>query len=190
MEDNRIVQEVLGGNQSAFRAIVERYQDRVFRTCLGMLRDREDAEDVAQDVFVEVYNSLGSFRGEAKLSTWIYRIAVTKALDHIRKKNRKKRFARVQSLFAGDMEEPAEESPRAHPGLRLEEQERGDILMRHIDRLPENQKAALLLFSADGLSYQEISEVLRTTVPVVESLIFRARLTLRKRLYAFYRNHC
>jgi len=190
MEDNGIVQEVLAGSQSAFRTIVERYQDRVYGTCLNILHDREDAEDVAQEVFMEVYGSLRSFRGEAKLSTWIYRIAVTKSLDLIRRRKRKKRFAQVQSLFADHTEEPAEDATRAHPGIRLEEKERGEILLRHIDRLPENQRAALLLFSADGLSYQEISEVLSTTVPAVESLIFRARSTLKKRLYRFYREHC
>jgi len=190
MEESREVQQVLAGDQSAFRAIVERYQDRVYVTCMNMLHDNEDAEDVAQEVFLEVYNSLRSFRGEAKLSTWIYRIAVTKSLDLIRRRKRKKRFAQVQSLFAPHTEEPAGEESGAHPGLRLEEAERGRILRRHIDRLPENQKAALLMFTADGLSYQEISEVLRTTVPAVESLIFRARSTLRKRLYAFYRDHC
>ncbi|HTO92759.1 MAG TPA: sigma-70 family RNA polymerase sigma factor [Bacteroidota bacterium] len=190
MEESREIQQVLEGDQSAFRAIVERYQDRVYGTCLNMLQDREDAEDIAQEVFLEVYNSLRSFRREAKLSTWIYRIAVTKSLDLIRRRKRKKRFAHVQSLFAPHAEEPAGEAQEAHPDVRLEEEERGRILMRHIDRLPESQRAALLMFTSDGLSYQEISDVLRTTVPAVESLIFRARRTLRKRLYDFYRKHC
>jgi len=190
MEESSEVQQVLAGDQTAFRAIVERYQDRVYSTCMHMLHDREDAEDVAQEVFVEVYSSLRSFRGEAKLSTWIYRIAVTKSLDLIRRRKRKKRFAHVQSIFAPEADEPAADAHTAHPDARLEEEERGRILLRHIDRLPENQKAALLMFTADGLSYQEISDVLRTTVPAVESLIFRARSTLKKRLYAFYRDNC
>ena len=84
MEDRDLVQEVLSGKNSAFRALVEEYQDRVFNACLNVLRDREDAEDVAQEVFIEVFNSLRSFRGDSKLSTWIYRIAVSKSLDLLR----------------------------------------------------------------------------------------------------------
>ena len=84
MEDRDLVQEVLSGKNSAFRALVEEYQDRVFNACLNVLRDREDAEDVAQEVFIEVFNSLRSFRGDSNLSTWIYRIAVSKSLDRLR----------------------------------------------------------------------------------------------------------
>lgn len=189
MKETELVQEVLAGSNSAFRALVDAYQDRVFNACLNVLHDREDAEDVAQEVFVEVFNSLRSFRGDAKLSTWMYRIALSKSLDLVRRKKRKKRFAVVQSLFAPDAGEPEDASGLGHPGIRLEDKERGEVLFSHIDRLPENQRVALLLYSADGLSYREISEILRTSVPAVESLIFRARTTLKKRLYAFYREH-
>ena len=189
MEDRDLVQEVLAGRDSAFRRLVAEYQDRVFNACLNVVHDREDAEDVAQEVFIEVFDSLRSFRGDSKLSTWIYRIAVSKSLDLVRWRKRKKRFAVVQSLFVPGGADPEDRAGDAHPGIQLEDKERAEVLFRHIDRLPENQRAALLLHSADGLSYAEIGEILRTSVPSVESLIFRARTTLRKRLRKFYREH-
>jgi RNA polymerase sigma-70 factor (ECF subfamily) len=186
MEDRELIQEVISGNTSAFRSLVEEYQGRVFNACLNVLHDREDAEDVAQEVFIEVFNSLRTFRGDSKLSTWIYRIAVSKSLDLVRWKKRKKRFAVVQSLFDPDAGEPEDRDRSGHPGIRLEEKERRAVLFDTIDRLAENQRAALLLYCADGLSYKEISEVLRISVPAVESLIFRARTTLKKKLNDYY----
>ena len=186
MEDRELIQEVIAGDSSAFRALVEEYQARVFNACLNVLHDREDAEDVAQEVFVEVFDSLRTFRGDSKLSTWIYRIAVSKSLDLVRWKKRKKRFAVVQSLFEPHAGEPEDRDRSGHPGIRLEEKERGAILFDHIDRLAENQRAALLLHCADGLSYREVSEVLGVSVPAVESLIFRARTTLKKTLNDFF----
>ncbi len=186
MEDRELVQEVLSGNTSAFRALVEEYQGRVFNACLNVLHDREDAEDVSQEVFMEVFDSLRAFRGDSKLSTWIYRIAVSKSLDLVRWKKRKKRFAVVRSLFDPDAGEPEDPDRSGHPGIRLEDKERGAILFDQIDRLAENQRAALLLYCADGLSYREVGEVLRISVSAVESLIFRARTALKKNLNGFY----
>jgi RNA polymerase sigma-70 factor (ECF subfamily) len=124
MEDRDLVQEVLSGKNSAFRALVEEYQERVFNACLSVVHDREDAEDVAQEVFIEVFNSLRSFRGDAKLSTWIYRIAVSKSLDLIRWRKRKKRFGVVQSLFEADADEPEDREGLGHPGICREDADR------------------------------------------------------------------
>ena len=86
-------------DESAFKTIVETWQNMVYNTALGIVQFPEDAEDIAQEVFVRVYESINSFKGESKFSTWIYRITVTRSLDHLRRKKRKKRFAFVESLF-------------------------------------------------------------------------------------------
>jgi len=83
MEDREIVLKILDGDHRAFQILVEKYQEMVFRTCMGLLHNPDDADDIAQEVFVEVYESLGYFRHEAKLSTWIYRIAVNKSLNYL-----------------------------------------------------------------------------------------------------------
>ena len=88
----------------SFKELVETFKDNVYNTCFGFLRNAEDAQDVAQEVFIEVFESIDGFREDAKLSTWIYRIAVTKSLEYLRWKKRKKRWAMVQSLWNSEGE--------------------------------------------------------------------------------------
>ncbi len=174
---------------AVFRSWVGHNQDRVFNTCLGFLHNKEDAEDVTQEVFVEVHHSLASFRGDSQLSTWVYRIAVTKSLDHLRWKKRKKRFGFLQSLVGAEGEDIDVADEFSHPGVQLEDKERAQVLFRHIDKLPENQRIALTMHMVEGLSHKEIGEVMSVSVSSVESLIFRARSTLKKRLFDFYKNN-
>lgn len=175
------------GDRKAFDYLVENYQDRVFNSCLGILRNAADAEDIAQEVFVEVYRSVKNFKEEAKLSTWIYRIAVTKSLDHLRSKKRKKRYAFVSQLFSEETGQPRYDPPDfVHPGVQLENKEMAAYLFKAIEELPENQKVAFTLHKVEGLSYQEISEVMETTVASVESLMFRAKQNLKNLLEEYY----
>ena len=158
----------------------------VYNTALGIVQNPEDAEDVAQEVFVQLYESIKSFKGESKLSTWLYRITVSKAMDHLRKKKRKKRFAYVQSLF-GVNEELLHDPPDfVHPGVSLDNKEKAKELFKAIDQLPAKQKIAFTLNRIEGLSYQEISEIMKLTVASVESLLHRARKNLRKNLETYY----
>lgn len=89
LSEEKLVQELKEGSETAFKHVVDSYQNMVYNTCLSIVRSEEDAEDIAQDVFVQVYQSIGAFKGESKLSTWIYRIATTKSLDFERKKSEK-----------------------------------------------------------------------------------------------------
>ena len=158
----------------------------VYNTSLGIVQNPEDAEDVAQEVFVQVYESVGQFKGDSKVSTWIYRIAVTKSLDHLRKKKRKKRFAFLQSLFGVNEEEVRHEPDFHHPGVALENKENAAVLFQAIDKLPDNQKVAFTLHKVEGLSYQEVAEVMESTVSSVESLMHRAKGNLKKYLTEYY----
>jgi RNA polymerase sigma-70 factor (ECF subfamily) len=193
MEDRILVETFISSRSvaeknSAFRNLVQQFQDRVFNTCLGFLHNKEDAEDVSQEVFVEVHNSLAGFRGDSQLSTWVYRIAVTKSLDHLRWKKRKKRFGFLQSLVGAEGEEIDVADELSHPGVQMEDKERAEILFAHVEKLPENQRIALTMHMVEGLSYKEIGEMMAVSVSSVESLIFRARSTLKKKLYDFYKN--
>jgi RNA polymerase sigma factor (sigma-70 family) len=175
-----LIQKLQQGDEAAFKYLVDSYQDRVYNTALGVVQNPQDAEDVAQEVFIQVYRSIGSFKGDAKLSTWLYRIATTRALDLLRSKKSKKRFGIIQRLF-GEGNEPVFEIPEFHhPGIALEQKENAAKLFRAISQLPENQKIAFTLHKLEDLSYQEVSEVMKTTVPAVESLMHRAKMNLKK----------
>lgn len=168
---------------SDFRSIVEQHQDRVLNICYKFLHNREDAEDTAQEVFMEVFRSLEQFRGDARMSTWIHRIAVTKSLDLIRKRKRKKRIGSAKRIIgiSETREEPAG-SPRYRPDTQIEETESREILHRAIDRLPDTQKIALSLSQIEGFSYKETAAIMETSLGSVESLVFRAKKNLKKYL--------
>ena len=182
MNELELIQRLRAGDELAFKSLVDTYQDMVFNTALGIVQNSEDAEDVAQEVFIQVYRSIDQFKGDAKLSTWMYRITTTKALDHIRSRKRKKRFAFITSLFGTNDELLHEPVDFQHPGVSLDRKEQAALLFKMIDKLPENQKIAFNLHKTEELSYQEIADVMQVSVSAVESLLFRARQNLRKLL--------
>jgi RNA polymerase sigma-70 factor (ECF subfamily) len=180
VNEHELIEGLRKGNEMAFKFLVDTYQDRVFNTAIGIVQNAEDAEDVAQEVFIQVFRSIHGFKGESKLSTWIYRITTTRALDLLRSRKSKKRFGFIQRLF-GDGNEPLHEIPDFnHPGVSLDRKENAAKLFKAIAQLPENQKTAFTLHKLEDLSYQEISEVMQTSVPAVESLMHRAKQNLRK----------
>uniref|UniRef100_B3EM30 RNA polymerase sigma factor n=1 Tax=Chlorobium phaeobacteroides (strain BS1) TaxID=331678 RepID=B3EM30_CHLPB len=172
-----------------FSTIVAEHQDMVLNTCFRFVLNREDAEDIAQEVFIEAYRSLENFRKESKLSTWLYRIAVTKSLDHLRKKKRKKRFSSLKRVIG--LHDPTEElalpSSTATPEEVLSGNERTEILQDALSSLPDNQKTAFLLSKYDGYSNQEIADIMQTTVSAVESLVHRAKKSLQNKLEKHYK---
>ena len=172
-----------------FKTIVDTWQDMVYNTVLGILQNAEDAEDVSQEVFIQVYESLDTFKGESKLSTWLYRIAVSKSLDHLRRKKRKKRFAFVQSLFGKNDELVNDPPDFFHPGVSLENKENAAILFKAIAALPQNQNTAFVLSKVEGLSYREISEVMKTSEAAIDSLLHRAKTNLKKSLEDYYQQY-
>lgn len=180
MNETELIQQLRDGDEQAFKYLVETYQDMVFNTALGVVQNAEDAEDVSQEVFIRVYRSIHTFKGDSKISTWIYRITVSCALDLIRSRKSKKRFTFLQRLF-GEQNEPLHELPDFHhPGVQLDQKENAARLFKAIDKLPDNQKTAFILHKLEDLSYQEISDVMQTSVSAVESLMHRAKQNLRK----------
>lgn len=173
------------GDEHSFRKLVSDYASKVFNTSIGIIQNQHDAEDVTQEVFTEIFQSISKFKGESKLSTWIYRITVSKSLEFLRKKKRKKRFGFIQELFADDSSLIVVPD-FYHPGVQLENKERAKILFAAIQKLPENQKTAFVLSKIEDLSYAEIADVMKTSLSSVESLLFRAKQNLQKLLGKYY----
>lgn len=187
MDEKHFIQALQKGSQQAFYELIEQFQQQVLNTCLGFAPRMQDAEDLTQEVFLEVFRSVENFRGESKLSTWLYRIAVRKCLEHIRHHNRQKRWASAKGLLGLDAPEAqAMASSFDHPGVELENQERSKIIFSKMEELPENQHTAFVLHKIEGMSHHEISEVMKVSVSSVESLIFRAKQNLQKKLKSYY----
>jgi RNA polymerase sigma factor (sigma-70 family) len=173
-------------DRAAFKKIVDTWQEMVYNTAVGILQNAEDAEDVMQETFIQVFESISTFKGESKFSTWIYRITVSKAMDHIRKKKRKKRFAFIQSLY-GKNDKPLIDPPDFfHPGISMEKKENAAVLFKAMEQLPPNQKTAFALNKVEGLSYLEIGEVMKLSESAVDALLHRAKANLKKILKEYY----
>lgn len=187
MQEQELIEKLKQGDEEAFKFMVTSWQDMVYNTALGLVQSEMDAEDVAQEVFVKVWESIDGFKGESKLSTWLYRITVTKSLDYLRSRKRKKRFAYVQSLFGLNEELVIDPPDFQHPGVLSEKKQLSVSLFKAVAELPEQQKAAFVLSRVEGLNHKQVSEILETSVPAVESLLQRAKSNLKKKLENVYR---
>jgi RNA polymerase sigma-70 factor (ECF subfamily) len=164
-----------------FQDIYNQYNALVYNLALNYVQNIEDAEEITQDVFVQVYNSLEKFEEKSTVKTWLYRITINKCLDFIKHKNSKKRFF----IFGNKSQNETEylnSSNFEHPGILLENKEKAAQLYGVINELSENQKTAFILSKIDGVSNSEIATVMQLSVSSVESLIFRAKTTLKEKL--------
>ena len=187
MTEEHFIDLLKKGDQDAFRTLLSQYSDRVFNTALGLLQHQEDAEDITQEVFVEVYQSIPAFRLQSKLSTWIYRITVTKSLELLRSNKRKKRSGIVLSLFGKEQRiNVSTNEPFYHPGVSLENKEMSAVLFKAIQQLPLHQRTAFTLHKLEAMSYAELAGVMNVSVSSVESLLFRAKQKLKMLLGNYY----
>jgi RNA polymerase sigma-70 factor (ECF subfamily) len=189
MSENEILEKLQTGSETAFSELVENYKRQVINTCYGLVHNSEDAEDIAQDVFIEVFRSVQNFRGESKISTWLYRIAVNRSLNHIRDNKKRKWFQSFEDLVK-EKNVHLQHQVSESPVVELENLQRANILHEAIGSLPENQKTAFTLNKYEDLSYREIAEIMDVSVASVESLIHRAKTGLQKKLYNCYKKKC
>jgi RNA polymerase sigma factor (sigma-70 family) len=155
----------------------------VYNLALNYVQNIEDAQEVTQDVFVAVYQSLNSFQENSSLSTWMHRITINRSLDFLKAKQRKKRFAFLTSLFFDDSNDLKHNPPEYnHPGILLEHKEGLDNLFKKINELPDNQKTALILHKIEQKSQAEVAEIMNISPKAVESLIQRAKTNLSKKI--------
>jgi len=187
MIEKELVKKLQQADQLTFKYFVDQYQNKVLNTCWGFVKNSSEAEDLTQEVFIEIFESIQGFKHESRLSTYVYRIAVNKSLDYIRKQKRQKRWGNFLSIMGWSDSSEIPDIPNwEHPGVTLENKERASILIKQVETLPEKQRVAFTLHKIEGLPYQEIAEVMQVTLASVESLIFRANQSLRKKLQHYY----
>jgi RNA polymerase sigma-70 factor, ECF subfamily len=189
MTDAELIQRVIDHDETAFKLLVEKYQSVVYNACYHLVRQYDDAEDIAQEVFIEVFESITQFRQESKLSTWLYRIAINKSLNHLRKNKWGKLFKTIEHYLSGEINVKfdIEDTTANDTPENIEYKERGKMLQLAIDSLPKNQRIAFTMHKLEDLSYQQIAGIMELSLSSVESLIHRAKLNLQKRLLNYYK---
>lgn len=162
-----------------FNQIYEAHKDLVYNLAFQYVQQAEEAEEIMQDVFLRINEKQHTFREEATLKTWIYRITVNRSIDYLRSKKRKDL---LRSLFLLHKKQELEQHNWYHPGFSMEQQEKVAAIFKIVNSLPPQQKNALLLVKMEGLSMKECASVLNTTEKAIESLLSRAKFTLKNKL--------
>jgi RNA polymerase sigma-70 factor (ECF subfamily) len=173
--DHTLVQQAKQGHTEAFSILVERYRQKVFQTGMGFLHNADDAEDLTQDIFVKAWHALKSFDGRSAFKTWLYRIAVNKAINQTRKN-------KLRSFTAINDEVTESQYSDENAENKLIRQEQKVHIKGAINKLKTNQKKAFILFYYQELSIKDVGEVLDLSQKATESLVFRARKNLQKLL--------
>ena len=184
MTDNDIIKLILQGDREKFSLLVERYQPMVFRTCMGFLHNKDDADDLTQDIFIRVYQSLPRFKYKSAFSTWLYRISINASLNKVRKSTGNPFIQSLDRIFGSGEYNHSEFniSDMENPESIIIKNEHVEWVQKALDTLPENQRTAIILSKYDDLSQKEIAEIMNTTEGAVEALIQRAKANLRKKL--------
>ena len=186
--DLGLIAAIQEGSEGAFEALVERYQTKVFHLAMRFTRNHEDAEEVLQDVFTTLYRKLDSFQGKSAFSSWLYRIVVNAAFMKLRKKKTQLTTA-IEDLSPNIREAILESDSmidRRSDTLAYNQEIREKLVLA-IAKLPEQYRAVFMLRDIDGLSNNEVSEILGLSIPAVKSRLHRSRLMLRRRLKGYYR---
>ncbi len=180
MEDDLgLVSACRAGELEAFGALVHRYQDRLYPTLFRLTGCAEDARDLLQDTFLRAFEKLDRFHGDSSFYTWIYRIAVNLTLSDRRRRKASHRRCAPLDVPGG---EPADDSPNSDPSRPIEQAERDVLIQKALDTLQGDHRAVVVLKDLEGMSYEEIAEVLHIPVGTVRSRLHRARNELRERL--------
>lgn len=182
MTEQELVSRAKAGDQDAFHQLILDNQKRVYTLCLRMCGSPEDAQDLAQEAFLNAWRGLSSFKGDSSFSTWIYRLASNACIDFLRKRKRRQEVESGASLDDGEnaWKEPAD--PRQDPQEELERRELVQAVREGLSALPEQHRQILIMREISGLSYQEIGETLSLNQGTVKSRIARARLALKEHL--------
>jgi RNA polymerase sigma-70 factor (ECF subfamily) len=173
MTDEALVQAALAGTADAFDLLVTRHRRAVYQVCYRFVNNHEDAADLAQDTFVRAWRALGSFRGQARFSTWVHRIAVNVSLNKVSLKTPRGEALDFDTM--ADTRDPG-------PGHGLVAAERQALVRKAVAALPPRQRAALILRTYHELSHQEVADIVGTSVGAVKANVFHALANLRKRL--------
>jgi RNA polymerase sigma-70 factor (ECF subfamily) len=185
--DRQLVEKARQGDAQAYATLVKRYERRVYAVAYGMLRNSEDAQDVAQDGFIKAYRYLARFKGSSSFYTWLYRIVVNLCIDHLRKRSRVSQVEYDDRLRRPDdgAEAGADLKPSnldANPHKSLARKELTEQMQKGLDSLSEKHRAVIVLRELEGLSYKEMAEVMECSKGTIMSRLFHARRKLQELL--------
>jgi RNA polymerase sigma-70 factor (ECF subfamily) len=179
--EEQLIKELKAGKESAFNRLIEEHKNRVYRIALSLVKNPTDAEDVAQDVFIKIYTSVSSFKGNSSLATWIYKITYNMSLDFLKSKNRRiKRFKTLDDPEDAEILSLSDDSflpEKAYENLELKKD-----LDAALEQLPEDQREMVTLKDVHGFSYEEIIEMTGLKEGTMKSRLNRARASLREML--------
>ena len=173
-----LIDKVQAGDTDAFEPLVSAYEQVLYNLCYKMLGDREDAQDAVQETFIKIFRSLNDYRGDSRFSTWIYRIAANTCNDFLRRKNRVQVVSFYEQKEEGEKTELQLPDEGNTPEELLERKLTRESVIQGLQTLPEDQRTILLLREIQGLSYEEIAEILKLDGGTVRSRIHRARKKL------------
>jgi RNA polymerase sigma-70 factor, ECF subfamily len=186
--DIALVERAKAGDSAAFEQLVRQYDRQIYRTALHITQNREDAEDITQDVFFKAFQKLEQFQGNSKFSTWLVRIAVNESLMRLRRRKTSKTVSMDQDVETEEGAIPRDFAEwRPNPEQIFSQSELGDILRKTIAGLPPGFRTVFTLRDIENLSTEETAEALGLSVPAVKSRLLRARLQLRERLSRYFR---
>lgn len=186
--DIALVDRAKAGDTAAFEKLVRQYDRQIYRTALHITQNREDAEDITQDVFFKAFQKLVQFQGNSKFSTWLVRIAVNESLMRLRRRKTSRTVSMDQDVETEDGAIPRDFAEwRPNPEQIFSQSELGDILRKTIAGLPPGFRTVFTLRDIENLSTEETAEALGLSVPAVKSRLLRARLQLRERLSRYFR---
>jgi RNA polymerase sigma-70 factor (ECF subfamily) len=190
MTEQELIEGILLQRKDAVNYLVLKYQRSVIKTAYYFVSNMEDAEDLSQEVFLEVLKSVGRFNNKASISTWIYRITVNKSLDYLRKQKRRSVIQTMSSFFefSSDGAKVKNESD-AVMDTTNDDKEKRMVLDNAVNSLPENQRIAFVLSKYEELPYKEIAEIMNLSLSSVESLIHRAKLSLQTKLVTYFSDY-
>ncbi len=181
--DRELVRESRRGNKDAFRELVERYQRKILSVAIGMVHNQDDALEITQEAFVKAFENLDRFKGESSFYTWLYRIVVNLGIDRRRRERRHGTVALEDRPGGGeDLEAALPEQRLLDPNQRAKSSQIGERLRQAIDELTPDQKAVIVLREVEGLSYEEISQVMQCPKGTVMSRLHYARKVLQDKL--------
>ena len=182
-EEKALIERCKRGDLAAFNDLVRKYEKQVYNFAYRLTGNYDDANDVAQDAFLRVFNAIGSFRGDASFSTWLFRITTNVFLDERKRAKAHPQASLDEYLELGESSVARQiVDPSPTPEVVLEESERAQILSKAISDLPEYQRAMVTLYHSQQKSYEEIAEIMDLPIGTVKSRLNRARLALKEKL--------
>ena len=182
-EEKALIERCKRGDLAAFNDLVRKYEKQVYNFAYRLTGNYDDANDVAQDAFLRVFNAIGSFRGDASFSTWLFRITTNVFLDERKRAKAHPQASLDEYLELGESSVTRQiEDPSPTPEAVLEESERAQILSNAVSDLPEYQRAMITLYHGQQKSYEEIAEIMDLPIGTVKSRLNRARLALKEKL--------